>query len=59
MRVILRDPQTDQFTGTREKDEIPAPGLAILDGDGKLVAACDLKAASSSADVVELLKKFK
>ena len=59
VRVILRDPHTEEFAAKHAKGEVPLPGLVVLDAEGKIAGACDLKAAESAAVVADVLTKHK
>lgn len=57
MRLIIRRPHAYQFR-SRHK-QVPIPGIAILDVDGKLVDKHDLQGDDAAKTLADLLTKLK
>ena len=50
MRLIVRRPHAYQFRQKFKGQEVPIPGIIILDADGKLVGSSSLDSAKEVAD---------
>lgn len=57
MRLIVRRPHAYEFRQKFKGQEVPIPGIVILDADGKLVGSSSLDSAKELADRLNGLGK--
>jgi hypothetical protein len=57
VRLIVRRPHAYEFRQKFKAQEVPIPGIIVLDADGKLVGSSSLDSAKEVADKLNRLGK--
>ena len=57
VRLIVRRPHAYEFRQKYKGQEVPIPGIIVLDADGKLLASSSLDSAKELADKLNGLGK--